>query len=135
LIFAGTEPPGQCVQRRMSLRRCAVLLAASAALAVSGCAGNGSSPGSAAASSPAPASPSASVPGETLSGTVAAGVESGCLILESAGGHHVLIFEDPGLRTEAAVGSSITVTGQSRPGQMTTCQQGVPFVVTAVRAN
>jgi hypothetical protein len=57
------------------------------------------------------------------------------LILQSTGGHHVLIFNDPALKSQAAVGASITVTGQARPGQMTTCQQGVPFIVTAVRAN
>ena len=162
LIITGTESPGECVQGRMSVRRFAVLLAASAAFAVSGCAGNASSPGSTAppsspgstappsspgsTASPTPAGsslPASSAPGgkptaaagETLSGTVVAGVEPGCLILQGAGRHHVLIFDDPALRSQAAVGSSITVSGQSRPAQVTTCQQGVPFVVTAVRAN
>jgi hypothetical protein len=116
-----------------------VLLAASAALALSGCGNStGSSPGapsSAAPSSPSSTAPSAGPPGETLSGTVAAGVEPNCLILQGGGTHHVLIFDDPALRTQAKVGSSITVTGRAEPSQMTTCQQGVPFIVTAVRAN
>jgi len=66
---------------------------------------------------------------------VVAGVEPSCLILQSAGSHHVLIFSEPALRSKAQVGSSITVTGRAEPTQMTTCQQGVAFIVTAVRAN
>jgi hypothetical protein len=140
LINHGTVRRARGVQAAMSVRRIAVLLAASAALVLSGCAGNsaGSSPGapaSAAPSSPSSAAPSADAPGETLSGTVAAGVEPDCLILQGGGTHHVLIFDDPSLRAGAKVGSSITVTGRAEPGQMTTCQQGVPFIVTAVRAN
>jgi len=80
---------------------------------------------------PGPGKPTA----ETLSGTVVAGVEPGCLILQGARSHHVLIFSDPALRRAAQVGSSITVTGRAEPSQMTTCQQGVAFIVTAVRAN
>jgi len=119
----------------MTVRRIAVSLAASAALALSGCAGNsaGSSPG-APTSAPPPSSAAPSA-GETLSGTVAAGVEPNCLILQGGGTHHVLLFDDPSLRAAAKVGSSITVTGRAEPAQMTTCQQGVPFIVTAIRAN
>jgi hypothetical protein len=131
----------------MSVRRIAVLLAASAALALSGCAGNtgAGSPGAPASASASgePSGQSAEPPSgrptaggtETLSGTVAAGVEANCLVLQSADSHHVLIFKDPALRSQATVGASITVTGRAKPGQMTTCQQGVPFIVTAVRAN
>jgi hypothetical protein len=126
----------------MSVRRIAVVLAASAALALSGCAGNtgGSSPGVPVSAQPSaqsaePPSDRPSSGSETLSGTVAAGVEPNCLILQSADSHHVLIFADPALRSQATVGSSITVTGRAKPSQMTTCQQGVPFIVTAVRAN
>jgi hypothetical protein len=138
LINHGTVRHAPRVQPAMSVRRIAVLLAASAALALSGCAGNsaGGSPGApASAAPPSSAAPSADAPGETLSGTVAAGVEPNCLILQGGGTHHVLIFDDPSLRSVAKVGSSITVTGRAEPGQMTTCQQGVPFIVTAVRAN
>jgi hypothetical protein len=81
--------------------------------------------------------PSAKAPGaaiETLSGTVVAGVEPDCLLLQGDGSH-LLLFQDPALRSQATAGSSITVTGRSEPGQATTCQQGVPFVVAAVRAN
>jgi hypothetical protein len=66
---------------------------------------------------------------------VVAGVEPGCLVLQGADSHHVLVFADPALRSQAPVGSSITVTGRAEPSQMTTCQQGVPFIVSAVRAN
>lgn len=140
MINHGTVRYARGVQAAMSVRRIAVLLAASAALALSGCAGNsaGSSPGAPASAAPpstSSAAPSADAPGETLSGTVAAGVEPNCLILQGGGTHHVLIFGDPSLRAVAKVGSSITVTGRAEPGQMTTCQQGVPFIVTAVRAN
>jgi hypothetical protein len=128
----------------MIARRIAVL---SAALLLAGCAGTSSSntpgaPSSAAPSSAAPSSaappsgtPTAKAPRETISGTVAAGVEPGCLILQGGGTHHVLIFSNPALRSQAEVGSTITVTGRPEPTQMTTCQQGVPFIVTAVRAN
>jgi len=142
----------------MSLRRIAVLLAASAAFAVSGCGGDSAgAPGSGSSSAPtvppaAPSTWSSTAPsaspttaptsgrptatgGQTLSGTVEAGVEPGCLLLRSAGRQHVLIFDDPALKSQATVGASITVSGTAEPGQMTTCQQGVPFIVTGLRAN
>jgi hypothetical protein len=147
LIIRGTRRPGHRVQAAMTLRRIAAFLAASVALALAGCAGNtagSSSPIGGSASAPASAGsetqsagtkPSSGSSTETLSGTVAAGVEPNCLILQSADSHHVLIFGDPALRSQAKVGSSITVTGRAEPGQMTTCQQGVPFIVATVRAN
>jgi hypothetical protein len=148
---AGTAAWGGRVQGRMTVRGIAVLLAASAALALAGCAGSASQPiagtgtavGSAVASasaSPEPSTePSAGRPtakgGETLTGTISAGVEPGCLILQGPDSHHVLVFDDPALRAEAKVGATVTVTGRAEPTQLTTCQQGVPFIVTAVRAN
>ena len=70
---------------------------------------------------------------QTLSGTVTAGVEPDCLLLTGDDTQHLLIFDDPAMRADAAVGATITVTGQAQPDQMTTCQQGIPFLVTAVR--
>ena len=144
--FPGNRRPGGVRPTDMTLRRFAVLIAATAALALSACA-NGTS-----SSPPAPADPSAtgeqSVPSApvsslptsrlpvekgstTLSGTVAAGVEPGCLILSN----HVLIFDDPALRAQAPAGATVSVTGRADATRMSTCQQGVPFIVTAVRTS
>ena len=120
-----------------------------------GCAGTTADTG--AASAPAAASPSASevvdlpVPtaktsgpaGEpsagrplegarTISGTVTAGVEPGCLLITDGTGSHLLVFDDPAMRAEASVGAKVKVNGRSEPGMMSTCQQGVPFVVVSV---
>jgi hypothetical protein len=87
------------------------------------------------ASSAAPAAPSASASAETLSGTVAAGVEPDCLLLQGNGKPHLLIFNDVALKARAAVGASVTVVGVAKPAQMTTCQQGIPFLVSSLRVN
>ena len=97
-----------------------------------------SSPLPSASSSPSPSlSPSPSVEpsskgGETITGTVVEGVEANCRLITDAAGSHVLYFDDPSLKTKATVGKKVTVTGRSEPGMMTTCQQGVPFIVTSV---
>jgi hypothetical protein len=122
-------------------------LALAGSLALAGCANNGSETGMAApgpssagpttsASSPASASASASASGsaETITGTVVAGVEPGCLLLQDAKGSHLLVFDDKAMRAQAPEGSKITVTGTAKPGMMTTCQQGIPFIVTSVKA-
>jgi hypothetical protein len=70
---------------------------------------------------------------ETLSGTVEAGVEPGCLVLNGSGKDHLLLFDEQSLKAQAKVGSSITVTGRAEPTQLTTCQQGIPFIVSSVR--
>jgi hypothetical protein len=70
---------------------------------------------------------------ETISGTVTAGVEPNCLLLQDATGSHLLHFSDPAMRADARAGSKVTLTGHSEPSMMSTCQQGVPFIVTAVR--
>jgi hypothetical protein len=118
------------------------------ALAVAGCANNNVDAGSP-ASAPSSAVdlpnavPSSSVPSTepsaggtetTISGTVVAGVEPNCLVLQDAKGSHLLLFDESALRAQAKVGSRVTLTGRSEPGQMSTCQQGVPFVVTSVKA-
>ena len=130
----------------MVTRRLAVLLLV---LAVAGCANNATESGaagpgpsdvasSAAASAPASAEPSAGRPtaaeAETITGTVTAGVEPGCLVLQDAKGSYLLVFDDAALRSSAPVGSAVTLTGRSDPSMMSTCQQGVPFIVTSVKA-
>jgi hypothetical protein len=110
-----------------------------------GCAAN--DPEQAAAPAPAPSSavdlplpslePSSGKPAvsgaETITGKVVAGVEPNCLLLQSDGASHLLVFDDPAMRSDAAVGATITLVGRSEPSLMSTCQQGTPFIVTAVR--
>jgi len=139
----------------MLTRRFAVALTLLVSLA--GCAGNTASPtaGSAetsassspsssaeppASSAPVPSSsasrpstePSAGGASETLTGTVEAGVEPDCKLIRDNAGNHVLYFDDPLLKSQAPIGKKVTVTGHSKPGMMTTCQQGTPFIVTSV---
>ena len=84
-------------------------------------------------SSPRPSTePSAGGAAETLTGTVEAGVEPDCKLIRDNAGNHVLYFDDPLLKTKAPVGKKVTVTGHSKSGMMTTCQQGTPFIVTSV---
>ncbi|HEX9999078.1 MAG TPA: hypothetical protein VGB74_01380 [Actinoplanes sp.] len=71
---------------------------------------------------------------DTITGTVTAGVEPNCLLLQHNGVNHLLVFDDPAMRADAAVGEKITLVGRSEPSMMSTCQQGVPFIVSAVRA-
>ncbi|MFC6014909.1 hypothetical protein ACFP2T_01690 [Plantactinospora solaniradicis] len=58
----------------------------------------------------------------TLSGTVQAGVEANCFLLDG----YLLVG---GPREVITAGARVTVTGEVRAGLMTTCQQGIPFVV------
>lgn len=130
--------------KAMLIRRAVPVLFLSVLLA--GCANNVDEPGDQAVETPASAvaSPSEIIDlpspsgkpaagGDTITGTVSAGVEPNCLILQDAKGSHLLVFDDPALRDAAEQGSKVTITGRSEPGMMSTCQQGVPFVVTAVR--
>lgn len=113
-----------------------------------GCANNnapiesGAAPESATVSPAAPESPSAAAPsvsaaaGETtLTGTVTAGVEPRCLLLKDGTGDHLLIVEDEKQRSAVQVGATVTVTGKTDEGMMTTCMQGKPFVVSSVAVN
>ncbi|WIM97676.1 hypothetical protein ACTOB_001224 [Actinoplanes oblitus] len=68
----------------------------------------------------------------TITGTVVAGVEPGCLLLQAASATHLLVFDDESLRAAAPVGSEVRVTGTPKPGMMSTCQQGEPFIVSSV---
>jgi hypothetical protein len=123
----------------MMIRRRGVLAALLAVLFVAGCANPPGSSGSTPAPAPTVAptvAPSASTGGsESLSGTVSAGVEPNCLLLTGEGATHLLIFSDPALRSAAKVGASITAVGTAKPAQVTTCQQGIPFIVTAITPN
>ncbi|WP_436522727.1 hypothetical protein [Actinoplanes sp. HUAS TT8] len=118
-------------------------------LLVAGCANSADDAGSISSGSVPSASPSAAVspsalpeatsPGKpvtgttTITGTVSAGVEPNCTLLQEPGGAaHLLVFKDEKLRSAAAAGSKVTVTGVAQPGMMSTCQQGEPFLVSSV---
>ncbi|HET6531758.1 MAG TPA: hypothetical protein VFH03_14275 [Actinoplanes sp.] len=83
--------------------------------------------------SPGPPPPSAAG-ALSISGEVTAGVEPDCLLLTGAGEPYLLVFSDESMQAKAKVGARITVTGRAQPGMMTTCQQGIPYLVTSVRA-
>ncbi len=80
-----------------------------------------------------PRSAPSKVPGAptTLTGTIAAGVESGCIVLVDDQGAVLanLIGLDP---ASAPVGSTVQVKGRYSPDLLTTCQQGEPFTVASV---
>jgi hypothetical protein len=140
----------------MLTRRAAAVL--TLALCLAGCANGAAEPGAAPASAPAAGSPSTSAPvsgsasasaspspstepsgnnptasgAQTITGTVEAGVEPNCRLIKDSAGSHLLFFDDASLRAEAPVGKKVTVTGRSEPKMMSTCQQGIPFVVSAV---
>jgi hypothetical protein len=113
------------------------------ALALAGCANGGTGDSAGAPAPSVPATTSAAPTEEsataeppaggtkTITGTITAGVEPNCLLLED----HLLIIKDAELKSAAKVGATVTVTGTVEPGMMTTCQQGTPLVVTALRAN
>ncbi|MEV6637115.1 hypothetical protein AB0M54_40925 [Actinoplanes sp. NPDC051470] len=140
----------------MKITRPLVLIAVVAALATAGCARSTDTSGQPSAASPGgqpPAASSASPglpessdlpapskggdPGDTgaqtITGKVSAGVEPNCLVLTGGGKSHLLIFADAALKAEAKEGATVVVTGRADPSLMTTCQQGTPFLVTAVR--
>lgn len=71
--------------------------------------------------------PSRALDGITVRGTVTAGVEAGCLILDTGTTQYLLLGADPAI---AVAGAEVEVTGKAEPGAMTTCQQGTPFQVT-----
>ena len=67
----------------------------------------------------------------TLRGTVAEGVEAGCFLLTAQDGKQYLLLG--GDRTVITAGGAIEVDAVLQPGLMTTCQQGIPASVRAVR--
>jgi hypothetical protein len=120
----------------MLIRRRGVLAVFAAVLFVGGCANSSSvPPSSSGAADPSPSSSpssSASSSAQAISGTVAEGVEPNCLLLRGDGKPHLLVFVDPALKSKAVVGAKVTVVGTAKPAQMTTCQQGTPFLVTSL---
>jgi hypothetical protein len=125
----------------MMITRLTLCATALVVLSVTGCArtDDGAPAGtSAGAPASAPSSQPAETPSaagaETVTGTVVAGVEPNCLLLEGAGDPRLLVFKDETLRATAKVGSRVTVSGNAEPGMMTTCQQGIPFMVTSISA-
>jgi hypothetical protein len=77
-------------------------------------------------------SSSAAGDSQTVTGTVEAGVEPNCRVIHDNAGAHLLVFKDAALRADAVVGKKITVTGRPEPKMMSTCQQGIPFIVASV---
>lgn len=107
------------------MRLIVVTLAAATAVSLAACAENGppSSPGS-----PPPSSEDQS--GElTVRGTVKAGIEAGCLVLESEGEQYLLIDGDPPPRP----GSVVEVTGRVDRDVISICQQGIPLRVSRIQ--
>jgi|GEM_PF-1152334 hypothetical protein len=89
-------------------------------------------PGPAGPTTPGPSGPARNAPPSpgsptTLSGVVREGVEPGCYLIDN----YLLVG---GPREVIRAGGRLTVTGRVQADLMTTCQQGVPFVVeTATR--
>ena len=67
----------------------------------------------------------------TVTGTVTEGVEPNCLLLDAAGGRRYLLVG--GDRAELRAGSRVAVTGRADRDLLSTCQQGEPLVVSAVK--
>jgi hypothetical protein len=110
-----------------------------AGLLVAGCADPGSDSGAGQGATTAPTT----VPGTTLTtikppaagqvtvtGTVVEGVEGGCLLLEGGGQRYLLVGGD---RSQLRSGARVAVTGRVDRGLLSTCQQGEPLVVSAVK--
>jgi hypothetical protein len=64
-------------------------------------------------------------------GVVEEGVEAGCTILRSDTGTTYLLLG--GDRATLSFGRRVEVVGVPKPDLVTTCQQGVPFMVTSAR--
>jgi hypothetical protein len=121
----------------MMIRRSGVLAALLAVLFAAGCAGTSADDPAVSAPTTPSAQPSTQPPSAepgstTLTGTIAAGVEGNCFLLKDDSGSHLLVFKDPALRAQARPGMKVTVVGTPQPGMVTTCQQGVPFVVSTL---
>jgi hypothetical protein len=55
-------------------------------------------------------------------------------VLTAGDASYQLVFDDPAMRSDAPVGKKVSLVGRAEPSMMSTCQQGVPFIVTAVQA-
>ncbi|MCK2239194.1 MULTISPECIES: hypothetical protein [unclassified Crossiella] len=109
-------------------------------LLLAGCGGSPTAPGG---TSPAPTSgppassvsptptPPTSVPGQlTLQGKVSAGVESGCLVMESGGKQYLLVGGDPAV---VKPGAEVEVRGVLKPELASFCQQGEPLEISSAK--
>lgn len=63
-------------------------------------------------------------------GTVQAGVEPGCLVLDTGEQSYLLVGGD---QATLRAGERVVVRGLPKPDLMTTCQQGTPLEVQEVR--
>jgi hypothetical protein len=61
-----------------------------------------------------------------VQGVVVAGVEAGCLLLETGGETYLLLNADPAV---VVPGQRVVIRGQPQPGTATTCMQGTPLVI------
>ena len=126
--------------RHGRLRAAAAGLAMTVAgYALSACASNGTpGPATASVTSISLSTQSSATGAEvTLRGTVRQGVEASCLLLADDDGTVLanLLGNDTSELTSAlTAGAKVEVTGSFLEGVMTTCQQGPPFQVTAVKA-
>ena len=67
----------------------------------------------------------------SVTGTVTAGVEGNCLLLQAQGGPYLLIGGD---RAKLRPGALVAVTGRVDRDLLSICQQGLPLVVTSIKA-
>jgi hypothetical protein len=117
-----------------------VLAAALALVALAGCGADSPSSPAPAPTSPATTAPSAAPSGDasptagviTVTGQIAEGVETGCKVLRAPGREYLLVVEGAA-DFALPVGETVTVTGRVQPDLITTCQQGIPLVVSSVR--
>ncbi|CAM4012227.1 hypothetical protein KIPE111705_36225 [Kibdelosporangium persicum] len=79
---------------------------------------------------PLPPKPSTGGGEVVVEGVVSAGVEAGCLVLETGNETYLLLGADPAI---AAPGQRVIVSGKPDPGVATTCMQGTPFAVREVK--
>ncbi|MGC7102537.1 hypothetical protein ACPZ19_48375 [Amycolatopsis lurida] len=114
-------------------RRCAIGTATVLVAAVTGCGGPptteqppGASPPRVTTPVPTEAPPSGETGDVRVTGTVEAGVEPGCLLLETGTTRYLLIGGD---RSRLEPGQRMTITGSTQPGAPTTCMEGIPLTV------
>lgn len=77
-----------------------------------------------AASSPSPPT--------TISGQVVAGVEAGCLLLDTGTAEYLLVIPGHVGRAAVRAGARLVVRGRVEPDLVSYCQQGIPFLVSEV---
>lgn len=68
----------------------------------------------------------------TIRGEAVKGVEPGCMVLTAPGGKTYLLIG--GDRSLIERGGRLEVVGREEPDLVTTCMQGIPFVVAEARS-